>query len=358
MMDDPTCGRAIYPNVLIPRRDTMLKIGILGMGMMGGFHARIYGQVPNAQVIAIADVDAGRLQSGEGVEGNIPSNASAPAAGGDELARYPDASALIREAEVDVIDVCLPSYLHARYTIEALEAGRHVLCEKPMALSLEDADAMLAAADRAGCTLMIAQCVRFWPEYTFLRQAVEQNTYGRLLSLHLSRVGGRPIWSWEQWFLDPTRSGGALYDLHIHDVDYVHSLLGLPDRVQATARVTGATGALDLVHALYDYDDGPQVHLVGGWSVAQIPFQAQYEAWFERGVVRYDGRGKPTLTVYDDLQQSRGSPAEFEPGDAYYNEIAYFVDCVEKGCAPDRCPACSARDSLALVEREIEAAGR
>jgi predicted dehydrogenase len=93
--------------------------------------------------------------------------------------------------------------------------------------------------------------------------------------------------------------------------------------------------------------------------MAQIPFQAQYEAWFERGVLRYDGRGtsrgEPTLTVYDDLTQTAPQPAEFEPGDAYYNEIAYFLDCVERGVEPERCPAHSARDSLALVEREIAA---
>jgi hypothetical protein len=94
---------------------------------------------------------------------------------------------------------------------------------------------------------------------------------------------------------------------------------------------------------------------VGGWSAVQIPFQAQYEAWFERAVLRYDGRGDPTLTLYADLEQSDPQPVPFEPGNAYHNEIAYFVDCLERGIAPDRCPARSARDSLALVEREMAA---
>jgi predicted dehydrogenase len=341
----------------------MLKVGILGMGVMGGVHARQYAQLPDVEVTAIADADPERLASARGVVGNLEVSQAAAVAAPDHLARYPEARALIREAEVDLIDVCLPSYLHAEYTIAALEAGRHVLCEKPMALNLEDADRMLAAAKQADRTLMIAQCIRFWPEYMALRQAVEQGTYGDLISLHMSRVGGRPIWSWESWFLDPARSGGAIYDLHIHDVDFVQSLLGLPDRVVATARATGATGGLDAVHALYDYAGGPQVHVVGGWSVAQVPFQAQYEAWFERGVLRYDGRSDPTLTLYQDLDKATPQPVELEPGaeyglgDAYYNEIAYFCDCIARGVAPARCPARSARDSLALVEREIAAAG-
>jgi predicted dehydrogenase len=323
------------------------------MGVMGGVHAQKYAQLPNARVTAIADADPERLASARGVAGNL--QVEGPEADMRDVARYAEASALIREAEVDLIDVCLPSYLHAQYTIAALQAGRHVLCEKPMALNVADADRMLEAAEASGRTLMIAQCVRFWPEYMFLRQAVKGGAHGDLIALHMSRLGGRPLWSWEGWFQDPARSGGAVLDLHIHDVDYAHSLLGLPDRVTATGRATVEGGGLDAVHALYDYEGGPQVHIVGGWSAAQIPFQAQYEAWFERGVLRYDGRGDPTVTVYDDLTQTAPRPVEIEPGDAYYNEIAYFLDCIERGVAPERCPARSARDSLALVAREIAA---
>jgi predicted dehydrogenase len=251
------------------------------------------------------------------------------------------------------VDICLPTYLHATYAIEALEAGHHVLCEKPMALTLEDADRMIDASERAGRRLMIAQCIRFWPEYMYLRQAVREGTYGKLLSLNMYRIGGRPVRSWENWFLDPARSGGPIRDLHIHDVDYVHSLLGIPDRVGAVGRRSEATGSYDIVHAAYGYDDGPQVHLHAGWSMAQIPFQAGYDAWFERGFLRYDGRSDPPLTLFDDLIQVNGRPVEYERGNAYYNEIAYFMDCVATGTHPAECPPRSARGSLALIEREI-----
>ena len=239
--------------------------------------------------------------------------------------------------------------------IEALGAGHHVLCEKPMALNVEQADRMIDAANRAGRRLMIAQCIRFWPEYRFLSRCVREGTYGKLLSLNMYRMGGRPIWSWENWFVDPARSGGPLYDLHIHDVDYVNSLLGLPEVVHATARMSEATGTYDVVHALYSYDGGPQVHIHAGWSTVQIPFQAGFDAWFERGFLRFDGKSDPPLQVYDDLEHARARPAEYEKGDAYYNEIAYFVDCVEKNAYPEECPPESARDSLGLVTREIAA---
>lgn len=331
----------------------MLRVGILGMGMMGRFHASRYAQVPNARLVAIADITPERLKAEDAVPGNIADGSAQADLGA--VARYADASQLIAEAGVDVVDICLPTYLHARYAIEALGAGHHVLCEKPMALNVEQADRMIDAANRAGRRLMIAQCIRFWPEYRFLSRCVREGTYGKLLSLNMYRMGGRPIWSWENWFVDPARSGGPLYDLHIHDVDYVNSLLGLPEVVHATARMSEATGTYDVVHALYSYDGGPQVHIHAGWSTVQIPFQAGFDAWFERGFLRFDGKSDPPLQVYDDLEHARARPAEYEKGDAYLNEIAYFVDCVEKNAYPEECPPESARDSLGLVTREIAA---
>jgi predicted dehydrogenase len=332
----------------------MLKVGILGMGGMGWFHASRYFQNPNAALVAIADIRPERLEAKNAVSINLPDQGRPVDLA--SVARYPDASRLIAEAEVDVVDVCLPSFLHADYTIRALEAGRHVLCEKPMALNLADADRMIAAAGSAGRQLMIAQCVRFWPEYRYLRQCTRLGTYGKLLSLSLYRIAGRPIgWSWQDWYLDPARSGGALYDLHIHDVDFVNDLLGLPDTLQATACRSGSRQAYDIIHTTYQYTYGPQVHLHSGWSTAQIPFKAGYEAWFERGFIRLDPGSDPALQVFDDLGKINGHPAAYEPGDAYASEIAYFLGCVEQGVPPVDCLPESARDSLALLKREIAA---
>ncbi len=331
----------------------MLKIGILGMGMMGRFHASRYLQLPDADLVAIADVTPERLTMEEVVQGNI--SEAGPAFDFDKVARYDEASTLIAEADVDIVDVCLPTFLHAQYTVEALMAGHHVLCEKPMALSVEEAERMIEASQKADRMLMIAQCIRFWPEYQFLKRCVQEETFGQLLSLNMYRMGGRPIWSWDNWFLDVERSGGPILDLHIHDVDYVNYLLGMPDMLFATARLSPATGSYDVIHACYSYDDGPQVHIHGGWSAAQIPFNAGFDAWFEEGFLRYDGRNTPALQVFDDMRQAQARPAEYEPGDAYTNEIAYFLQCVETGTPPSECPPESACDSLGLIEEECAA---
>ena len=333
----------------------MIKVGIVGMGGMGWFHASKIVQMPNARLVAIADINAERLEAKHAVQINIAGD-QAPL-DFSTVERYADAGELITSARVDVVEICLPTYLHAHYAIQALRAGKHVLSEKPMALSVHDAQAMVGASQETGKRLMVAQCIRFWPEYRFLRDCVRDGRYGKLISLTLSRLGGRPVWSWRNWFLDPARSGGPIYDLHIHDVDFVNYLLGKPAQLYCSARKTEATGAFDVMHTTFDYDGGPQVHIHAGWSLPQIPFLAIYDAWFERAFVRLDGRQSPALQVFTDPQQAEGSPAQFDAAhDAYYNEIAYFLSCVENGTQPDECPPESARDSLELIEQAVRSA--
>jgi predicted dehydrogenase len=329
----------------------MIRIGMVGMGGMGWFHASRFFQIPGVQLAAMADVRPERLEARHAVKINIENRVSLP-----DLAavqRFPDAERLIAEADVDVIDICLPSYLHSVYAVQALRAGRHVLCEKPMALNVADADAMLAAARESGRKLMIAQCIRFWPEYQFLKQTMQEGSLGRLLSLNLHRIGGRPTsWGWQDWFMDPARSGGTLYDLHIHDVDFVNYLLGTPQQILATGRRAVPGSACEVIHAIFRYAGGPQVSIHAGWSEVQIPFRAGYEAWFERGYLRLDPEKTPSLTIFTDAAQTVQQPALYTPGDAYLNEIQYFVDCVQNNQNPVECPPESARQSLVLLAEE------
>ncbi len=329
----------------------MIKVGIVGMGGMGWNHVSQYVKLPGVQVMALADAAPERLEARDRVKINQ---------GGEEtpvdfpqVARYAGVGELIAEADVDVVDICLPTDLHATCAVQALEAGRHVLCEKPMALTSAEADRMVAAAHAAGRQLMIAHCLRFWPEYRFLRQCIEEQRYGRLLSLNMWRMGGHPSWATRNWFADPARSGGMALDLHIHDVDYVNAVLGRPDRIHATARTSERSQAPDVLHACFEYTGGPQVHLHAGWCAAQIPFDAGFEAWFDRAMLCYD-RGE--MTLFDNPDHVMGIPIVVEPGDAYYNEIAYFLRCVETGTPPTECLPESTRASVALVEEVLRGA--
>ncbi len=200
---------------------------------------------------------------------------------------------------------------------------------------------------------MIAQCIRFWPEYHFLKEVIQKGDLGELLSLSMYRIGSKPSgWGWENWFMDPARSGGSLYDLHIHDVDFVNYLLGMPDMIYASARRPAPGSGLEVIHATYGYRSGPQVAIHAGWSTAIIPFLYGYEAWFQKGFVRLDPTKTPAPLVYDNTEQLNEQPATYTPGDAYLNEIEYYVNCVKNNQDLLEGPPESARDSLALIARE------
>lgn len=326
----------------------MLKIGIAGMGGMGWFHAARYAKLPGADLVAMADIDADKMHAEHAAQINVED--AEQRFDPEKVRRYDSAEALIGDPELDVVDICLPTYLHADAAVAALDAGHHVFCEKPMALTVEASDRMIEAAVRADRKLMIGQCIRFWPEYVYLKQLIEEGTYGLLRSLTMWRIGGRPGWTRRNWFLDPELSGGPLLDLHIHDVDYVNYVLGRPDRLDVTARAFEDADRFDAIHACFDYHDGPQVHMRAGWAPMQIPFESGFEAWFDRAVLRYAG-GELQRFTGPDAVESDVPP--YETGDGYLNELAYFLGCVEAGTDPIRCSPASTRDSVALVQEEV-----
>jgi predicted dehydrogenase len=266
---------------------------------------------------------------------------------------YSDGGALIAEADVDLIDLCLPTYLHAGFTEMAADAGRHIVVEKPMALSSAEAQRMIEAARRSRVELMVAQCVRFWPEYQFLRAVVEDGRLGKLLKADFSRHTSRPTWCWQNWMLDKEHSGGAVLDMHVHDVDFVNFMLGAPGTIYATGVVTPVTGGYDLVTALYSYKEGPQVTVEAAWYMAPgYRFRARYLAAFEGGVIRYDSTAQPSLVLFPNETREVQTPDV--SGDAYFNELKFLIDALRQGeSLASVIPPESARRSLELIELEI-----
>jgi predicted dehydrogenase len=193
--------------------------------------------VEEAQVAAIFTRDPKKLAGDwSDVRGNFGGAAGVQNLEG--IKKYDQLEAMLADPEIDLIDLCLPSYLHRDLAIRALEAGKHVLVEKPLALSVEDADAMIAAAERTGKLLMVAQVLRFWPEFAAIKDVLDSGTYGALRGAHFKRVISRPDWSGDNWFADPSKTGGAVVDLHIHDTDFIHYLVGQPSAVWSTGSVS------------------------------------------------------------------------------------------------------------------------
>jgi predicted dehydrogenase len=336
-----------------------VKIGIAGLGFLGQSHfanCQAIGQESGlAEVTAVADCEPARLAGYTPVSGNLDLGSPRLDLAGSE--RFEDAADMIERADIDAVFICLPTYLHASMAVRAAQRGKHIFCEKPMALTLAEADAMIAAAQRGGVRLMIGHCLRFWPEFQHLKEAVSNQRLGALRSLSLTRLGSAPVWSWHNWMNDASKSGGGILDLHIHDVDLMHWVLGVPGALTSCGWHTGAsTGGIDWVETSYEYGPGVAAHAHGGWL--NLPgyrgFEFGYEALFEQGWIRCNGAWKPTLVEY-----SAGAPEAIYPtlsGDAYVNEDRFFIECLAEGRDPATViSAEEARASLRIALAEEEA---
>jgi predicted dehydrogenase len=183
-----------------------LRVGLVGIGGMGGCHFFNYDNVEGAEIVAVCDVRTDMAKEklkGRGIK------------------VYKSLSGMLNNAELDMIDICTPSYMHKDMAIKLLKKGYHVLCEKPMTLNAKDAKKVLAVAKETDKKFMVAHVVRFMAPYMYLRSVIESGELGKLIRLDMKRISGIPTWSWEDWMRDEKRSGGVATDLSIHDIDFV-----------------------------------------------------------------------------------------------------------------------------------------
>lgn len=332
----------------------MQRIAIVGFKFMGATHAQIYRNLSGSELIAVVDRN--------------PDRASAILRKlGFDLPVYLTLEALLQEEEVDIIDVCSPTDLHLEFCLQAIAAGKHVFCEKPLALNLGDAEKICHAVSDGGVFAQVGHCIRFWPEYQALTEIVHSGSEGKLLGLALQRRSARPPLGEKNWLNDPTRSGGAALDLHIHDSDYIYSLLGMPPAVTAVG--SKDQGGWSTIQTIYHYEN-TAVGAVGGWtSPDKWDFQMSFHAEFEQATVEFDSRREPTLTITRAGEATRPFPygvPVIESSDTdlgnlsalggYHNELAYFIDCLERGERPTIATPERARDTLRIVLAEIESA--
>ncbi len=332
----------------------MVKVGVVGLGMMGLTHLDAYQGVSGARVVAVADKDDARLAGQVNARGNIPGQSR----GGYDLtdaARYSDGMDLIRDSNVDMVDLCLVTPLHARFAVAALEAGKHILIEKPLARTSDQARQILDAQAKSSGLAMCAQCMRFWPGWPWLKQAVDSRRYGPVRSATFLRIGETPD---GPFYHDSPSSGGAALDLHIHDTDFIHHLFGMPTQVTSVGR-TKADGGVDHITTLYRYDTVPHVVAEGGWVPQKgYGFKMQYTVMFERAIALFDLAHKPALRLIEDGKEPVA--IDLDPGMGYEYEIAYFIDCIAAGREPERSSIRDAAQSLCILEAELEsvASGR
>lgn len=312
---------------------------------MGRMHANVYGLLENAQLVALVDrKPEKRAKYSE--EFGVPSYETLH----ELFERHPDLNA---------VDVCLPTYEHKDAVIAVAAAKKHVFCEKPMALTLGEAESMIAACDHAHVRLMIGHCIRFWPEYVLLKKITDDSSLGKLLSINLTRFGEFPSWSTDNWLADEAKSGGGVLDMHIHDTDYIHYLLGEPLSVSSWGTVDHRGPSQ--VFTTMSYPRGTVAHLEGGWNLPNhTPFKMAFRAIFERGAVIMDGgpmtiyeeEKEPVVPEFPKMKAAGGGNISDLGG--YYHELKYFIDKLESGEPFEVTTPKTSHTSLATTLEEIK----
>jgi predicted dehydrogenase len=330
----------------------MVKIGIVGIGFMGMIHYLAAQRLQNAQVAAIVSRDP-KKRAGDwrGIRGNFGPPGQLMDLRG--IKAYTTLSELLADPEIELVDICLPTHLHAQASIEALKSGKHVIVEKPVALSLEDADRMLDVSRQSGKFLMVAQVLPFVPEFHYALQLARSGQAGKLLGGHLERIISKPDWSAE--IADPAKTGGPAIDLHIHDTHYILLMAGLPKAVYARGVVENGT----VVHltSQYVYDrEGPSCLSCSSGALCQKgrEFTHGFELYFEKATTSYR-LGSP-LTVYwaDGRTEQPALSDGGDPTAAFTAELQAAVNAVRTGHEAPELSGQLARDALMICYREIE----
>ncbi|MEW6746310.1 MAG: Gfo/Idh/MocA family oxidoreductase [Planctomycetota bacterium] len=329
-----------------------INVGIVGMGFMGRTHLAGYRRLKNAKVIAFADTEKEVREGRVTGAGNI----------GDTSAIfdprrfkriYASGLDLIADPEIQIVDICAPTPAHRELFVAACAAGKHVLVEKPMARRPEDVEAMLQSAKRATGKVMVAQCIRFWPEYVRLKQYVTKGPLGPCKSLILRRQGANALWS--KWYTQAEISGGALYDLHVHDTDYVNYLFGKPLAVHSVGS-SGQTTDSGVDHVVTNYvfpkSAVEAVTAIGAWSQhGKWPFFMGYTAVFEGATLDFDcHRTEPGSLMMYTNKSSKSIKVATTTG--WAEQVRYFVNCVARNLDPSACDFTSSALTMKIVQAE------
>lgn len=323
----------------------MKKVAIVGFGFMGRTHYGSWKKIRGAKVVAICDSNLAQLTTK--TKGNNTAADDTTEFPGVEI--YDDFSRMLSECRCDIVDITLPTPLHPVMTIEALAAGKAVVCEKPMAVDAKTCDLMLKAAAKHHGKLMIAQCLRFQPWCHYIKELIDSGKYGKVTAADFQRVSMTPGWGGagvRTWFLDESKSGGVALDLHIHDTDLVNWWFGRPKAVESRAHYF-ADGVMDHITTAYHFPD-KVVTATGNWGAAKsFVFAATTRVVFERAVVEFNTRSGEFKLYTSDKVVTPKLPKE----DGYYYELKAFLAWVE-GKGPMPFDPAAARASVALVDAE------
>ena len=322
----------------------MLRVAICGAGGLGASHADNFQQIPETEVVLVYDVieeAADALAEGVGARPTT-----------EEADLYAD--------DIDLVCVTTPTPFHAQYVVKAAEAGKHILCEKPMARTVEQGREVLEAVEKAGVTMIVGHVVRFFPEYAAARDLVQSGAIGEVGMVRTTRINTLPGEE-GSWFHNYEMSGGVTFDMVIHDFDWLLWTFGPAERVYAVG-APDHMPPLDYSLTSIRFESGAIAHAEGSWADLGL-FRTEFEIAGSGGLIKHDSTGMATLTVQKREQQAGLAAVQVpeSPGKSpYLIEDEHLVQCILEGKQPDITPQ-DAQDAVALAAaacESIEAGGK
>jgi UDP-N-acetylglucosamine 3-dehydrogenase len=294
-----------------------MRVGVIGAGFIGAIHLGAYANMPEVEVVGVADVR--------------PETAAAGAAlvGARAYSSYED---LILTEDVEVVDVCLPTAYHRDLALRAARAGKHVILEKPIARTLEDAEAILEAFSGMENRLFVGHVVRFFPEYVKIKEMLDA---GELGTVGVARTSRRSpfLTGWNDWYADWRMSGGVLLDLVIHDFDFLRWTLGEVERVYARGVLGREYNRLDYALVTLRFEGGAIAHVEGQWGYPG-PFNYSIEVAGSRALVTADSTESPSVQLLGGAAGPSESPDFLTGKSPFQTELEHFIECIRTGAEP------------------------
>ena len=292
-----------------------MRVGLIGAGFMGGVHLEAYASIPDVEVVGIADARIEAAVAGAEMVGARP------------YASYED---LVAGEDVEVVDVCLPTAFHRDLAVRAAGEGRHVILEKPIARTMEDAQQILDAFSGDGPRLFVGHVVRFFPEYVGIKQKFDAGDLGTVGVIRTSRRSPFLL-GWNDWYADWRVSGGVLLDLVIHDFDYLRWTLGEVERVYARGMLGREYNRLDYVLVTLRFESGAIAHVEGHWGYPG-PFNYSIEVAGSEALVTVNSTEPAALQMIGGSQEE--IPNLASGASPYEKELEHFIHCIATGEEP------------------------
>jgi VCBS repeat-containing protein len=309
-----------------------MKIAIIGAGAMGKVHAKGFSTITDCKVVAVVDNNE---------------KAGRPLAEELGCGFYCDTTTL-KQLSPDIVDICLPTHLHYSTIVETSEFCKSIICEKPLTTSKNELTNIKAIVESKDLNFMVAHVLKFFKGYLKVKRFLDEGRIGTPTSIICKRRSSPPGWTTDNWFFDERKSGGLLFDLIVHDIDFLVWLFGQPQEVAATASYQDGVSRHMNVLMIYDNFFGS---VFGSWGMPAMfsdggGFASSLEITGSHGMVTYNSKGKFEYTT------DNGKETEvINESDAYADELRYFVQCVRNCEKPVISDIYSAENTFDVLDR-------